>query len=214
LDWICPGCGDISRHDLAAAAGRAPHCLRCQHERLYKRLPLLVVTGPSGAGKSTIAADLAATPDVPDAVYLDSDTLLIKGLTDRGWDEYRDGWVWTCVNIAQSGRPVVLFGAGDPIEFARASRIEYFSSTHYLALTCDEDELRRRLIARPASRKSADPAFIQAMVDWNARLTAGRDPNGVTWDVLNTSENLPAATAREVARWVGRHWAGDAPVMP
>ncbi len=206
MDWICPKCADVSRHELSSAGVTAPYCGQCPGERLFRRLPLFVVTGPSGVGKSTVAADVVAAPEAPDAVYLDSDTLLVEGLTDRGWDAYRDVWVWTCANIAQSGRPVVLFGGGDPIEFARASRIDHFSSTHYMALTCDEDELRRRLIARPAWRKSAEPVFMQAMVDWNARLTTGQDDSGVTWDVLNTSTGSRAATVRAVARWVGDHW--------
>jgi len=208
VEWICPECDDVSRREPTRTGAPAPHCDECHHEILYRRLPLFVVAGPSCAGKSTIAADLAAAADSPDAVYLDSDTLLIEGLTNRGWDEYRDVWVWTCANIAQSGRPVVLFGGGDPIEFARASRIHYFSSAHYMALTCDEDELRRRLLARPAWRKSAEPAFVKSMVEWNARLQEGHDPNGVTWDVLNTSQCTRSAAVTEVARWVRGHLPG------
>ncbi len=213
MDWICPECADRPTVSAPSSGEAAPSCHQCGHEPLFRRLPLLVVTGPSGVGKSAIAADLAVAPDPPDAVYLDSDTLLVKGLSDRGWDEYRDVWVWTCANIAQSGRPVVLFGGGDPIEFARAARIDCFSTAHFMALTCDEEELRRRLLARPARRKSSEPAFMHAMVDWNARLEIGSDPNGVTWDVVNTAQCSRSMAAQDVARWVGRHWPagpGDA----
>lgn len=153
-----------------------------------------------------MARHLAALDAAPDAVYLDSDILLIEGISDRGWDEYRDVWVWLCVNISQSGRPVVLFGGGDPADYARASRAHCFSSMHCLALTCDADELRRRLHARPAWRESSEPRFMAAQIEWNERLMVGGCQGGQTWHVVDTSASDPAATAREVAHWVAGHW--------
>ena len=101
---ICPACSDISRHDPARANPAAPHCAQCEDDRLYRRLPLFVAVGASGAGKSTVAADFTVSRRAPNAVCLDSDVLLIKGVSTRGWDEYRDIWVCVCVHIPQSGQ--------------------------------------------------------------------------------------------------------------
>ena len=43
----------------------------------------------------------------------------------------------------------------------------YFSQIHYLALVCDDNELARRLQARPAWRGSGNPAFIDNQIRFN-----------------------------------------------
>ena len=82
-------------------------------------------------------------------------------------------------NISQSGRPVVLFGGGSPYEFERLHRRKYFSTIHYLALTCDPSVLENRLLARPAWRSAFRPEFIKAQTDWNQ------------WFINKNNEKMP-----------------------
>ena len=203
---VCADCGASGAMDGPVAADSILTCPECGYEQPYLRLPLFVVVGASGAGKSTMAKDLTALDEAPAAVYLDSDILLIEPFAGNGWEEYRETWVWLCFNIAQSGRPVVLFGGGDPGDYASVSWMRFFSDTHYLALTCGPDELERRLRDRPAWRGSAEPEFVARQLDWNASLMTGSRPGGHTWDALSTSGRHQDDTARGIALWMRRHW--------
>jgi DNA-directed RNA polymerase subunit RPC12/RpoP len=92
-------------------------CYHCGFKLPFRMLPLFIIMGVSGTGKTTLCVKIAAMDEKPDLVYLNSDMLLMKGLADSGWDKYRNTWLWVCFNIAQSGRPVALFGSAMPSDF-------------------------------------------------------------------------------------------------
>ena len=86
-------------------------------------------------------------------------------------------------NISQSGRPVVLFGAGMGVPDNLEACVEwrYFSKVHYLALVCDDAGLVKRLQSRPAWRHSADPAFVEEQLRFNQWFKA-RGPDAKSKD--------------------------------
>jgi len=81
----------------------------CGHRHKFQYLPLWIVSGASGSGKSTVCNHL--TGQLGEVVTLDSDILWQESFDTpetNYWDFFETG-LRMCKNIAQSGRPVVLF---------------------------------------------------------------------------------------------------------
>jgi hypothetical protein len=205
---VCGGCGAYrvdKEIDLEASVAICPEC---KHRTPFKRSRLSIVSGASGCGKTTICARLTGV--VSEAVLLEADILWGPAFADgasaaRAFSEI---WLRIAKNIAQSGRPVALFGAGigvpDNIEPCVERR--YFSEIRYLALTCEESELRRRLAARPAWRQSNASAFVDAQVRFN-RWFLERIAEGSVHGVDTSRESIDSAALR-VAAWI-RDGVGD-----
>lgn len=75
-------------------------------------MPLHLVSGASGTGKTAVYHFL--TGKVNEAVLLESDILWRSEFNkpETNYRDYFETWLRMCKNISQSGRPVVLFGAG------------------------------------------------------------------------------------------------------
>jgi hypothetical protein len=71
-------------------------------------------TGASGAGKTTLALQLIGP--FTEAIVLDHDVLWMPEMDtpDDGWRRFGSLWLRLAADIAQSGRPVLLFGSADP----------------------------------------------------------------------------------------------------
>jgi hypothetical protein len=104
-------------------------------------------------------------------------------------------------NIAQSGRPVLLFGLADPDRYESRPERRYIGSIRTLALVCEEAELTRRLTSRSAWRKSAEEEFVRSMLQFNASLRslAASRPERIA--LLDTSRDSVEASASQVVKW-------------
>lgn len=179
-------------------------CPECGHPHRFLRLPLLLISGASTAGKSTVCQQLMSKRT--DVVLLDSDILWQPEFNqpETNYLRFFETWLRMCKNISQSGRPVVLFGAGlgvpDNIEPCLERR--YFSAAHYLAFVCSDEELTRRLQARPAWRGSGTPEFVAQQIQYNnwLRERGRKHPNEMT--LVDTSEISEAEAVRQVEQWI------------
>src|SRR5688500_8398336 len=109
---VCQRCGQYRADKIIDASGPYAICPECGFPHPFLRLPLLLVSGASGAGKTAVCGALLGT--LADVVLLDAD-ILWRPEFDRPDTQYRDffeTWLRMCKNISQSGRLVVLFGAG------------------------------------------------------------------------------------------------------
>jgi hypothetical protein len=197
---VCPGCG-LYREDKQVDVERhAAICLDCGHEYRFLQLPLLVVTGASGTGKSTVM--LSLTGKQSEFVCLDSDILWRDEFNkpDDDYMQYRNLWLRVVKNIAQSGRPVALFGSSTPGQFERCAERRYIGDIRYLALVCDDDELERRLKARPGWRKSGDEEVVTRMKQFNRWLRDNASSTGMT--TLDTTAMDIDATVAATLRWM------------
>jgi len=201
---VCYQCGAYHADKIIDESGPFAICPACGHNHPFRRLPLLLIGGASGAGKSTVCRHLLG--QVNEAVLLDAD-ILWREEFNTPEDNYRsffETWLRMAKNIGQSGRAVVIFGAG----FVVPSNVEpcverrYFSQVHYLGLVCDEDALAARLRARPQWRQSADESFIQGQIQFNQWiLDQGAQPESPV-EVIDTTNTDPAETATAVHRWI------------
>ncbi len=195
---VCPQCGMYSVEKEIDPRGPRAICPHCGHAHPFLRLPLFLLSGASGTGKSTICLGLDA--QLPECVCLESD-ILWRGefaTPEDDYRSYRDLWLRVAKNIAQAGRPVVLCGTALPEQFESCPERRYVGDIHALALVCDEQELVRRLQARPAWRQTGSDEFVQRMVAFDRWL---REPRtGIS--VLDTTHLSIAEATGHVAAWV------------
>jgi hypothetical protein len=191
------------RDKIIDPAGPYAICPECGHKHRFRQLPLILVSGASGAGKSSVCNAMRGKLD--QVVLLDSDILWRREFDTPG-DHYRDyfeTWLRMAKNIGQSGRPVVLFGAGMGVRDNVEPCVErcYFSGTHYLALVCDDEVLEQRLRARPAWRGCGEPGFIENQIRFNRWFKDPRNGNHPI-SLIDTTHTSLEETVRQVRAWI------------
>lgn len=191
-------------------------CPHCGHNHPFLHQPLFLVGGASATGKSAILQQL--TGRVEAAVLLDADLLWLQEFekaTD-GNRKFFETWLRLAKNIGQSGWPVVLFGAGFAVPENIESCLErrYFSSIHYLALVCAEGELRHRLLARPAWRRSGQQQQLREQLDFNRWLQREGPNQTPPLTLLDTSHSNVEDAAGAVHEWIVRMSGSQAPYAP
>lgn len=200
---VCHNCGLYRADKIIDPSGPYAVCPECGHKHLFRRFSLLIVSGASGAGKSTVCQAMLGKLDT--VILLDSD-ILWRPEFDKPAENYRDffeTWLRMAKNISQSGRPVVLFGAGMGVPENIEPCIErrYFSEVHYLALVCDAEILAQRLRARPAWRGTRDQAYIDGHIQFNRwfKIQVNSRPPISLLDTTNVPLEL---TIAQVKTWI------------
>lgn len=200
---VCPQCGQYRADKIIEPDGPFAICPNCGARQPFQRLPLLVVSGASGAGKTTVCREMMQMR-LPEVIPLDIDILWMPAFDkpEEGYQTFFTTWLRLCKNIHQSGRPVVLFGAGVGVPENLAGCIEsrYFAAIHTLALVCTEAEVRRRLENRPAWRQNRNPGFIEEQVRFNQWFKAYSGTPPI--HKLDTTDADPQATVRQVVDWI------------
>lgn len=200
---VCHNCGLYRADKIIDPSGPYAICPECGHKHPFRQLPLLIISGASGAGKSSVCQAMLGKLD--HVVLLDSD-ILWRPEFNRPEDNYRDffeTWLRMAKNISQSGRPVVLFGAGmgvpDNIEPCVERR--YFSDIHYLALVCEDETLAQRLKARPSWRGSGEQAYIDTHVQFNRWFKGAQNSNTLI-SLIDTTHVPLETTIEQVKTWI------------
>ncbi len=177
-------------------------CPVCGYRHPFVRLPLLFVTGASGTGKTTVCR--ALTGKISHAVLLDIDILWSPyyNQPEAGYRDFFETWLRMCKNIAQSGRPVVLFGSGTGVPHNMEPRIErrYIGETHYLALVCDDMVQEARLWARPNDGGGAEN--IRDQVNFNRWFKEKGPLETPPVELLDTTHVPLEETGEQVKNWI------------
>ena len=201
----CFSCGRYRADKIIDPDGPVAICPECGHSHPFLQLPLLIVSGASGSGKTTIFRQLVGK--VSEAVLLDSDLLYRDELYDQesGYN-YFEMWLRVCKDISQSGRPVVLFGAGMgvPMNLEQCTERRYFSVVHYLALVCDDRTLADRMRTRAKARARRDEATIAEHVSFNRWFKEHGGDTDPPVELIDTTELSIQETADQVMSWVRR----------
>jgi len=203
---ICSKCGQYHADKEIDTAGPYAVCPECGARHPFRMLPLLLICGPSGGGKSAVLRALLGK--IENAVLLEGDLLWRTEFNqpDANYRDFYETWLRLAKNISQSGRPVALFNAGAiPPNVEPCVERRYFSTTHYLALVCDDAVLKRRLEARPSWRASGDRAFIESQIKFNQWLMANAAVTEPAIDLLDTTTDGEAETTAAAARWLQAH---------
>lgn len=178
-------------------------CPECGHRHRFQYHPLFVVCGPAGGGKTTICKHLTGT--FTDAVLLDGDILWAEAFNTPE-DSYRgffDTWLRMAKNIGQSGRPVVLFNSGAiPDNVVDCVEARYFSSINFLALVCNDGDLKDRLLARPEWRGCQEEGFIKEQTRFNNWLKENAQKDGRDITLVDSSHYSESETKDQVIEWI------------
>jgi len=182
---------------------RGPYaiCPLCGCKHAFLQLPLFVITGSSGSGKSRMAIELASI--MKDVVVIECDIFWREEFHKHLGDfrEFREFCLRAAKNISQGGRPVVLCGAASPPQYESCDEFRYFSGIHYLVLSCDREELKRRLKLRPEYRRCNSDDFIRKQQKYNeflSQLPLQHD----NIQVLDTSNLSCKKMAIKAKKWV------------
>lgn len=198
---VCYQCGLYRADKTIDPSGPFAICPECGYKHPFKQLPLLVVSGASGAGKSSVCQHLLGR--VTQAILLDIDILWRAEFNtpETHYRDFMETWLRMCKNISQSGRPVVLFGAGAGVPENLENCIErrYFSEIHYMALVCADDVLQERLRQRPAWR-GTEHAFIEESVRFNNWFKE----NYAATNLIDTTHISLEESARQTSAWIDR----------
>ena len=195
---VCINCGEYRADKSIDVERQVAICPLCSHVHPFRFLPLFFVCGASGTGKSTLTNHLLHQFD--EVVLLDAD-ILWRPEFNTPEDSYRDFFetlLRLAKNIGQSGKPVVILGAGcTPPNVEPCVERRYFANVHYLALVCDDDVVRERLRKRPSWRNTQDDTFIHGQIEFNQWLKA--EP-AIT--CLDTGKHSIEASAQMVKEWI------------
>ncbi len=205
---VCYQCGLYRADKVIDSDGPFAVCPECGYQHPFQYLPLYIVSGASGTGKSTVCRYLLGR--FQDAVILDCDILWREEFNkpDEDYRGFFDTWLRMCKNISQSGKPVVLFGAGVGVPSNLENCVErrYFSSIRFLALVCSDETLSERLSNRPAWRDTRDQAYIEEHRRFNQWF---KDYKGNNHQppiaILDTTQSSVEDTAMEVVTWIRRN---------
>jgi hypothetical protein len=203
---VCYQCGLYRADKSIDPSGPYAVCPECGYKHPFQQLPLLIVSGASGAGKTTVCQQLLGK--ITQAVLLDSDILWRPEFNapDTNYQNFFEIWLRVCKNISQSGRPVVLFGAGlgVPENIENCIERRYFSSIRYLALVCSDEILVERLQQRPVWRGAREPAYIEDSIRFNRWFKAYDSQLAIK---LIDTTNIPIReTTLRVASWMSEQY--------
>ena len=196
----CSGCGRTSRHQKVNPEKHSLKCPDCGFEETVAFLPLFVITGGGGCGKSTIIKGL--TGRVPSLVVEPDYFLRVRDMFET-WDEFWSYVIFLCRALMQNGRPVVICGWVNPSQCDASEDIGYFSSVHYLVLSCDEKTQERRLRDRyPKLRPEPTTDEYVAMALNATQILTDEANQRENATILDTSTLTPEELLVETETWI------------
>jgi hypothetical protein len=116
--------------------------------------------------------------------------------------DFRNLWLRVAKNTGQAGRPVILCGTALPEEFETCPERRYFSTLHYLAMVCDDNLLKERLMLRPRWRQSGSNDGVKRMIQFNRWLKEHATTTNPPMTLYDSSRRSIQETTKEVARWI------------
>jgi chloramphenicol 3-O-phosphotransferase len=170
-----------------------------------KRKRLFLIGGASGTGKTTVCRRLAGT--IANLVVLDGDVVWSCGnFTPDKAAGFYSFCLRLCAEIADSGVDVAVFhaGMGIPENILSCGEKSLFSTIHFLALTCADDELERRLMQRPEWKDRDASGFIRAMKGMNAMYRSHPGAEGIPIEKVDTTDVSPEESSRRIAEWIAK----------
>jgi chloramphenicol 3-O-phosphotransferase len=166
--------------------------------------PVLFITGASGAGKTTLYEALVGKVD--EAILIDAD--LLWGVDpshndqESGYRQFRGLILHLAERLAKNGKAVVVEGSCMPDQYESLGERWYFSNTAYIGIVCSDDELERRLLARPAWRNSV--GNLQGMLAFNRHITEVGPTSSPPITLLDTTSRTVDDCAAELHAWIRR----------
>ena len=190
---MCPQCGS-NRWNKTATATHIT-CPECGRSWPYRRGPLLLLTGCSGVGKTTTAIRLFGM--TKDFAVLDADMFYIPD------DSHLLSMLEKVCNLSaafnQQGTAILWTMAGGLDCIKDTYHRQFFSEIKCLALTCEPDELRRRMTE---GRGITDERWLEGSREYNEYFRTHDELGDVRFDMLDITRLSPDEAAEQVYAWM------------
>lgn len=202
---ICPQCGlrnPQCKVNRLKGKDAIAICPNCSYEKQFLMLPLFILLGASTSGKSTVYLNLVGKQSL--ALPVEGDILWRREFDtpENGYHEFRELWLRVCKHISQGGKPMFLTQCGEPIMFEACVERRYFSKLHYLALVCDEDVLKERLVARQKQQNYTNKKFIADHIEYNRWIKENDNQTQPRIDIIDTTSASVEDTVEGVIEWL------------
>ena len=128
---------------------------------------IIFISSACGVGKSTIIEELQKRK-VPGFVSLEVDELGINY-----WDyDHLEGHIFYKVCLEEAlkraqDKNIIYGSCMNPVDFEKVILSEEKIKPYFIALTCVDEDERKRLLARPKSRMCDDENFIKGQNQYN-----------------------------------------------
>jgi len=131
---------------------------------------LVILSAPCGVGKSTIQKELENRKLLEDYACIDSDEVGINWW-DYAGTEHEDKFNDDCLKkaVMMSGDKHLLFvGCLNPFDYyGKVTIPEGIGATYFVGMICSDEEIYRRLKARPAERMCGSDEFIETQIEYS-----------------------------------------------
>ncbi len=163
---------------------------------------LVILSAACGVGKTTIQNTLRRLELLPDFACLGSDEMGFNWWDYAGTPNEAD-YTKDCLAeaVARSGDLPLLFCACiSPPDFRQLHpSFPFITSVRHIGMFCSDDEVRRRLLARPPERMCSDESFILSQIEYNRWIR--EHPNEYAFHIDNTPYT-EEETARIIADFI------------
>ena len=131
---------------------------------------LIILSAACGVGKTTIQNAIRDLHLLPEFACLGSDEMGINWWNYAGTSHEAD-YTKDCLAVALAqadDRPLIFCACVSPPDFRNLRPFfPEITSVFHLGMICSDDEVRRRLSARPPERMCSDESFILSQIDYN-----------------------------------------------
>lgn len=131
---------------------------------------LIVLCSACGVGKSTIIEELLKNNNLKNYICTEADKLGINCWDYVNNDNERNFYEDCLIKVVKiSGNKNILFAACmNPLDyFSKVKTPKEVNQTYFIALTCSNEEIKKRLLARPEERMCGSEEFIQSQIEYN-----------------------------------------------
>ena len=156
---------------------------------------LFVITGTCGSGKSTMKDELEAILDPGKYACIDSDETGLNWWDYAGTD-HPEKYAEDGLNVAAEragGKDLVFVSCLAPHDYLTKINVsEKVKATFYIAMWAPDEEICRRLRARPAERGFTSDEVIRPHIEYNQWIGRNR---GKYQLFIDNEKQTPAETA-------------------
>ena len=168
-------------------------------------MKLFIITGACGSGKSTMKDALEGLLDNAEYACIDCDEVGLNWWDYAGTDhesKYKDDTLAKAVEMA-GGKDMVFVSCINPVDYISRQEIpECIESTYFIVLNPEDEEIIKRLKARPAERGFTSDEKIEPHVGFNRWFRKNKGKFNLYID--NTDQSVDE-TAKRIEDFIRRN---------
>ena len=163
---------------------------------------LIILSAACGVGKSTIKDELNKSNVLENYVCIDTDEVGINWWDYAGTEneaKFSDDCLAEAVRMSE-GKNLFFVTCMNPYDFYGKVNIpQDIEATFFVGMTCSDEEITKRLKARPEERKCGSDEFIAGQIQYNNwfKKNAGK----FQFYIDNTNKTI-METAEEIAKFI------------